>query len=305
MALTLKMMRFAKTVIDTPARLLQHTRDVAEINAVRKRKVLGIRTCEYAVVIHLYHLERWPLFHEALLRLRENGCEYDLFITLPPTNIHFTDTIKQSFSEARVVQLRNHGRDVRPFMIVATLLKEMGYTATLKLHSKKSTHRSDGKEWLEGMVRDLVPQSITIQRRLEELLHSKKTGVIGPSDVYYPLSVNFPANGVHMSRVCNKIFSKKVSYEVLQKNRKAYGFFAGTMFWVRLDAIDQLFAPRFWRFEKEAGQIDGTFAHALERLYCVVPEVAGRALYEVGSKGVVRRSYESSHIPDWSEDHNK
>jgi lipopolysaccharide biosynthesis protein len=58
------------------------------------------------------------------------------------------------------------------------------------------------------------------------------------------------------------------------------GFFAGTMFWVRLEALRPLMDAHLgeWQFETEGGQIDGTLSHAVERIFC---SLVAHACYEV------------------------
>jgi lipopolysaccharide biosynthesis protein len=54
-------------------------------------------------------------------------------------------------------------------------------------------------------------------------------------------------------------------------------FPAGTMFWARLDALAPLLDAHLDEadFETESGQIDGTLAHAVERMVGVCVEAAG------------------------------
>jgi lipopolysaccharide biosynthesis protein len=78
------------------------------------------------------------------------------------------------------------------------------------------------------------------------------------------------------------------------------GFFAGTMFWARLPAIrDCLDVPTRW-FQLESGQIDGTMAHALERLFCVVPELDGRAVFASDADRLVELDYTDYAWPSWA-----
>ena len=55
------------------------------------------------------------------------------------------------------------------------------------------------------------------------------------------------------------------------------GFFAGTMFWFRIDALNCLmnFDNELIRFENEDGSMDGTLAHAFERIFSVLVEQNG------------------------------
>src|SRR5690606_6774052 len=57
-------------------------------------------------------------------------------------------------------------------------------------------------------------------------------------------------------------------------------FVAGSMFWCRLEALRPLLDGHLedWEFESEAGQLDGTFAHAIERVISLCVRDAGYAV---------------------------
>ena len=77
------------------------------------------------------------------------------------------------------------------------------------------------------------------------------------------------------------------------------------MFWVRFEALESILDANFNAndFEREKGRIDGTMAHALERVICVVPELDGKSVYEVSDKGLKQLAYKTHNIPEWSELH--
>ena len=54
-------------------------------------------------------------------------------------------------------------------------------------------------------------------------------------------------------------------------------FVSGSMFWTRLDALGPLLDAHFdeWEFEPESGQIDGTFAHTIERVFALSAQACG------------------------------
>jgi len=275
-----------------------YKKSLSEIEFVPNSKKLKL-----GVVIHLFYIESWNYFEKKLQALRE--VPFDLFITIPKQNVHFIDEIKKTYPNANIIVVPNRGRDVLPFIKVAKKLYEAGYEYILKFHSKKSTHRDDGQSWLEDMIEKLLPDDLSIIKSMHEKLQDKNTGIIGPKGVYYPLTVNFPANGAHMMYIIRKLYSNLEAQEYLQIKRSEYGFFGGTMFWARLDAIKDLLDFPVQYFEVETGQIDGTFAHALERLFAIVPEIDKKINYEVSDKGVIERPYKSTNIPQWSKDHLK
>lgn len=262
-----------------------------------------VTTSKTAVVLHLYYVDMWPQLEKKLKTL-ERFIHFDLFVTMPSRNRDYTQTIKRSCPQAIIFVVPNRGRDVLPFIKLAPLLLKHEYQVVLKLHSKKSTHRNDGSKWFDELLGGLIPQSKWLADQLQEKLEDTATGVIGPDNQYLQLTVNFEANGVHMTNLLNNVIKDKVKVQnILQEHRNEYGFFAGTMFWARLDAlqpiIEKCFRPR--QFEVEAGQIDGTLAHALERIFCLLPEVENRKMYSIGPSGVHEIRYDAGTIPDWSD----
>lgn len=251
----------------------------------------------WAVVLHLYYTDTWDFFLERLRRL--NGQPFDLFVTLPIPSKDFQATIERDMPGAKVILVPNRGRDVLPFLYVLPLIEQLGYEWFLKLHSKKSKHRTDGADWLTELADNLVPTSPQARTELLAALERKDTGIVGPAGHFVSLVVNLEANEGHIERILRQTGSYR--REVLRRPGK-FGFFAGTMFWARVDAVAPITRQRYsaGQFEPEAGQIDGTFAHALERIFCLVPEIAGRKLYQSGDTGTVAVDPSSGHVPDWS-----
>jgi lipopolysaccharide biosynthesis protein len=256
-------------------------------------------TTEVACVVHLYYTESWNFLSKKLKEIK--AFPFDLFISLPTHNLAFKNIIEKEFPEVIIYEAPNRGRDVLPFMSIAKILYENGYTSVLKLHSKKSTHRTDGGDWFKDMVNFLVPKNYSLQLGIANSLKKSATGVIGPAEQYTSLTVNFEANGSHMTKIINKLYSKELAHETLQVQRNEYGFFAGTMFWLRLESIAPLLRlTQARKFETESGQIDATFAHALERLLCVVPELEKKAIYEINKTELKKIKYNTGVVPDWS-----
>jgi 2-polyprenyl-3-methyl-5-hydroxy-6-metoxy-1,4-benzoquinol methylase len=254
-----------------------------------------------AVVLHLYYTDSWVVIAEKLAYLK-GKIPFDLYVTLPTQNKEFAKEIKEMYPAACIVEVPNRGRDVLPFLEIAQFLEDKGYEYLLKLHSKKSPHRSDGQQWFDDITGNLLPSSPVSFRALEKALNNKQTGLIGPAGQYISLRVNYDANSYFLFKILQRVFSKKVAKEV-SDNKAEYGFFAGTMFWARLDSLNEILNQHYGAsdFEHEGRHIDGTLAHGLERAFCVVAEVNQKDLYEIGRDGLKKVNYKTGNIPDWSD----
>lgn len=280
---------------------------------------------ECAVVVHLYYADAWPLLSRRLEYL--STTPYDLYVSVPKHLAGFSRAIGAEHPNACVVEVPNRGRDVLPFLEMASHLSASGYSYVLKLHSKSSTHvigrerqyvltepaandvsPSDpgmhvvrGSRRMADMVASLIPENSDVMRDVLGTLGKAGTGIIGPKGYYYSLAVTLDGTARRMRRVIEDVYSDAAPFGTLWRRKESYGFFAGTMFWARLDAIEPLLGRGYHagHFERERGQMDGTFAHGLERALCVVPELDGRDMYELDATGVSKVGYSSGRVPEW------
>jgi lipopolysaccharide biosynthesis protein len=180
----------------------------------------------------------------------------------------------------------NKGRDVLPFLVTAKMLQRAGtYEYFLKLHSKKSLHRSDGNEWLKSLLNELIPDdSVPIIHTLER----SDTGSIGPESHVVSLTRYLHPNRENIEKILRKLIDKRRTKYIVDR-ASLYPFFGGTMLWARLDFVEPVINKSLAsiKFEKEKGQVDGTIAHALERVFGgLLHEVTKRKMYTVGKSGV-------------------
>ena len=247
----------------------------------------------------------WGYFKVRLKTLLEYDATTQFFITLPEDKIKFRKTILSYFPNAKVILVKNKGRDVLPFIDILNEIVNK-YDFLLKIHSKKSKHRLDGSEWLEDLVESLISDKKDILSSTIAVLQKEDTGIIGPSGQYLPLAINLPANGKYIRKFLRKKYHYFKTRKVL-KNSFDYGFFFFFLFWASLDALMPIIYFKISEadFSEETGQIDGTLAHALERLLCLIPELDGKRMYEIDKKGtIVQIPYSSDNIPEWSDLHN-
>lgn len=232
-----------------------------------------------AVVLHLYYPDLWPAISR---RLKHIDTPFDLFVSVRQgyegTSLSRINDFHKTTS---VVPVPNRGRDVLPFLFMTRMLNEhRQYDYVLKLHSKKSPHRVDGDEWLSSLLDELIPEDIS---NILDVLKKSTTGVVGPASHVVSLSRYMGANRERIHEIIRSIASEDVSAKIVGSPSK-YPFFGGTMFWCRMDYLSTLLKSGLTPadFDSESGQVDGTTAHAIERILGkILHEVAHRKMYAV------------------------
>lgn len=164
----------------------------------------------------------------------------------------------------------NKGRDILPFLKVASQLGNEGVRWVLKLHTKKSFHLNNGDSWRSEMVRNLLPQG-RIDVLCRKLRENETAGLIGPDGHLLDLAQYMGANQGTVTWLLSQIGA------LPSCNGSAAAFPSGSMFWARLNALGPLLSSGLVPsdFEDEAEQLDGTLAHGVERLFGMSASQAG------------------------------
>jgi lipopolysaccharide biosynthesis protein len=272
---------------------LPDVRDAA-LSRARTRLWRG-RRHDLAIALHLYYPELWPGLVTYLDRVGSG--RVDLFVTLPSGHGSLAATIRARYPGARCLVVPNRGRDVLPFTLVAAALQRLGYVGVLKIHAKRSLHSDSGDTWRDTMLEQLLPAEEQTVEDILRILRRPDTGVVGPSGTYFPLSTYWSGNATTVRR----LLAPHVSAEALGHldRPEELGFFAGTMFWARLDAIAPLLAEPTRAYVREPTPKDGTLAHALERAFCVLPALQDRSIHECDGFVVRARARTAAPVPDW------
>ena len=220
-----------------------------------------------AVIIHLYFPELWPDFLAVVEAMPE---PVHLYVSTPfALRSAVAARIRRDRPDACVVGVRNRGRDVLPFLHVMRSIGVDRYEYVLKLHSKKSAHLEDensggrmlggGESWRRNAIDELAGSTQRIARLLEALDTDPTVGLVASAGQLFDQTEWGGGTDALMHRLC-------ADFGV---SRSASHFPAGTMFWLRPRAIRRLFAgdPGRLDFEREAGQLDRTLHHTLERAF--------------------------------------
>lgn len=211
-----------------------------------------------AVVVHVYFLELWP---ELAHSIRSIDVDADVIVTITEAggrSSDLQDQISREFPEATVAILPNKGRDILPFCWLLSHGFLDNYEAICKIHTKKSDHRIDGNDWRRQLLADLLPGPNT-----EALLHRFATS---------PAQILTSPAGLRSDRDSwghNRSNVAQLLPPNMCAGKQPAPFPAGSMFWTKAPVLAWLKRLKLTDadFEFELGQLDGTTAHAIERLF--------------------------------------
>jgi lipopolysaccharide biosynthesis protein len=227
-----------------------------------------------AIVIHAFYVD---IFREILGYLEKLRLPSKLFITTPFGQADIVKSmIEKCGFDFRLMEVANHGRDVLPFFKIIPEVIGEGFEVFLKLHTKKSTHRQDGRMWLNDILGKLVSQE-NAKRIMQTFTNDPDVGIVGPEDHIVPMTTYWGSN---QKRVLGLAARLGVDKEKLM----SAPFVAGTMFYGRISALKPMLnlAISDKDFEPESGQIDGTMAHAIERIFSISAIAANRKIIAIG-----------------------
>lgn len=236
-----------------------------------------------AVIVHLYYLDMWGQVEEGLSRISQ---DFDLYISVPVGYSDISiDNVSKYHKNTNIVKVPNRGRDVLPFATIMNRIRKLNYDYVLKLHTKKSKHRSDGSDWFNDIISNLLPDN---QTDIYSKLSKEDTGIVGPKGHVVSLSRHMGSNEPRLLELISEIDKTKV--KKYQGRWANYPFIGSTMFWARVDLLTPLLDLYLLPsdFESESGQIDGTLAHAVERLMGgILHDITLKDMYSVDTDGKI------------------
>ncbi|MCH2091305.1 MAG: glycoside hydrolase family 99-like domain-containing protein [Pseudoxanthomonas sp.] len=248
---------------------LRATRDALNLSA-REPKAPQRSEGSTHAVIHAWYPE---VLQEILATLSTTTLTWRLLVTTTHAlENEVRDVLAHSSMEFKLLTLENRGRDILPFLVAAESLLESGVDFALKLHTKRSPHRKDGDTWRRDLVSKLAGTG-QAETAVSILRSRPNVGMIAPAGHVIGLDTYWGAN-----RTSTKALAQRLGLPDI--DAEGTTFASGSMFWVRLDAVRPILDAHLLpgEFETEDGQIDGTLAHAMERMFKHSVENAG---YEV------------------------
>ena len=233
---------------------------------------------DIAVHLHLFYVD---LLEEFVEFFNNIPVEFDLFIScVDESSVGYINETSSQIKHVRKVDVRvmeNQGRDIAP-LYVGFGSEIKNYKYFLHVHSKKSKHiKEGGADWRKYSLRTLVGSEECVNRIISYFENGTNVGLVYPDP-----EGCIPASGYTWlgNRFDGERFLKSIDCEFING---LISYPAGSFFWGRTEAIRQLFDMEMTidMFPKEAGQVDGTFAHVLERALDSIIHKNGYCAYVV------------------------
>jgi hypothetical protein len=231
--------------------------------------------------VHLHYLDVWPELREDLKKLPPDARVVVSISNeaVPAKNLDANEIIHdvhQLWQRGKVVTTINRGRDIGPFMQLLAEGEFDGLTCLCKIHGKKSFRLEKatylGEVWRRYPITEILPDNDRLHAILLRFSTDAKLGMLGPSRLRLPsarVRDVIEDDGGLLRQIMHNLFGKDVTTDLT--------FFAGTMFWVRPEALARVRRPVHnpWLFPPEPLGISGSLAHALERLLPTSVVLAG------------------------------
>ena len=236
-----------------------------EISVSSKRNSEKI---EIAVHMHLFYEDLLEEFCGYLENIPE---KFDLYISCQ--NNANKENIKKEAQKIKnvnkivVKETKNKGRDIAPFY--ALFAKDlMKYDYLLHIHSKKSLYTGEEKANWRHEALDGVLKSTEMVQEVLRLMRSEQPEV---GLVFGEMTSMLPTMALHWLRNVPKGMELLNQLHIPFYNHMFF-YPVGSFFWAKTEAIRPLFelGLSYQSFDPEEGQIDGTLAHALERVIAFV-----------------------------------
>jgi len=234
----------------------------------------GVRKPQTArVALHL-HLHYTDGAEDLLQSIKTSTSQPDLFIstTSEEGKVKVQGTLsKYGLQAQEIAVFPNRGRDIAPFLTGFGPRLFSDYEIVGHLHSKKSPHAHDDylENWVEFLEKGLVGEKGGMMDAiLTKMTGDPSVGIVYPDD---PGCFGWEGNHIY-----GKQLLEKMGYHA--PNQKAsMNFPVGTMFWTRTAAMKPLIDLNLtWEdYPEEPVPIDGSMLHALERVFGILPGLAG------------------------------
>lgn len=264
---------------------LEATRMAMVRNSAQQSSAALDPAAPVAIIIHVFYEEVMDEILSYLETVKKRPLK--LYVTVTPANFSsVNDKLMKQKHPYEIFRVANRGRDILPFLKIMSRVLSDRYHYLVKIHTKKSLHRRDGHIWRRDVFNQLLTEG-NLENMIDHLEKHRQIGILGPEGHVIPLRSYYGSNVP-----CVEWYTQRmgISKEVLQ----SVNFVAGSMFIARATAIEPLLNLAIGEedFDEESGQIDGTLAHAIERLFPISALSSGMETTTISN----RVTYNYKHV---------
>lgn len=229
------------------------------------------RAADTVICLHIFYPSMIEEFAELLANARKH-LDFDVIATVPDIwSLDDAKKVIKSLKPIRFLPMPNRGRDVAPFLAALKQGSKLGYKTGCKIHSKKSPQHLTGDAWRHRLTNGLL-SSNALKAIKNSFLDAPEIALAAPVTEFMAADEHSMHNNLEQS--------KEILKNVNAGDALIEEFVAGTMFWFRFRALEPFNQAGFDSedFGPELGQIDGTLAHAFERVFVSVVTAHGHSI---------------------------
>ncbi|MBR0654116.1 glycoside hydrolase family 99-like domain-containing protein [Plastoroseomonas arctica] len=229
-----------------------------------------------AVVAHIFYPELCDELLTAAQRIDE---PFDLFVTLVEGHSDMLRAdILDRMPEAQIWVFPNRGRDILPFLALATAGAFRDHELICKLHTKRSPHRPDGDVWRQHLVTSVLPDREGAGALIGAFAADPELGLVVADGQVFSGPEFWLSNLPHLGNLL-PLLGRTVEDAV------DLPFAGGSIFWLRASLLHDLVGLKIDpdAFEPEPIGNDGALAHAFERLFSVACHSAGMRIEQTST----------------------
>ncbi|WP_334078985.1 rhamnan synthesis F family protein [Microbulbifer sp. M83] len=218
---------------------------------------------DIGVHLHLFYVDLLDEFVSILSNIKYN---YTLYVSICDENNY--NKVSRTFAEklpwvrVRVKITENRGRDIGPMLSgFGKALSQ--HDLICHVHSKRSPHNIAKRDWRHQLTRTLLGSVTTVECIVKLFEENENIGMLFPE---YHWSLREQIHWGTNFAICQEVAEETGLYI---SKKSTLMFPAGSMFWARGKALTKLFDRGYTEldFDVEKSQVDGTLAHAIERLF--------------------------------------
>lgn len=254
-----------------------------------------------AVLVHIYFTDLVP---EILEQLAAIPVPFDLIATnASGEEVELDVSALANAAHVTVLPVENRGRDILPLVEVVNAGLLDPYELVLKIHTKKSVWRAEhtdldgsGDQWRTALYDTVLGSAANVETILGSFAEDPSIGIVtADGDI---VGTDFWGGDLVRTTELMRRLQLGVNEHDLE-------FASGSVYWIRGFLLQGLraFAMDADDFEDEAGQVDGTTAHAVERALGLVTREAGyriagrESLIEPATEAWIRYSADADPRP--------